>query len=91
MPQGGINEGEEVIQAGYRELYEETGIKKDKVKLVKLLPQTMKYDFTPDVLKMLNERNEKIGYNGKLYKGQEQHWVVFEFIGDDNLMVYLLD
>ena len=84
MPQGGINEGEEVIQAGYRELYEETGIKKDKVKLVKLLPQTMKYDFTPDVLKMLNERNEKIGYNGKLYKGQEQHWVVFEFIGDNS-------
>ena len=84
VPQGGIDEGEDVLEAGYRELYEETGIKKDKVKLIKILPQTFKYDFTPDVIEKLKERNKKINYTGKLYKGQEQHWIVFEFLGDDS-------
>ena len=83
MPQGGVDEGEDVLQAGYRELYEETGIKKEKVKLIKILQETFKYDFTPDVIEKLKERNKIIHYTGKLYKGQEQHWVVFEFKGDD--------
>ena len=33
MPQGGIDEGETPIYAAYRELYEETGIKKEKVEI----------------------------------------------------------
>ena len=32
MPQGGVDNNEEIIQTAYRELYEETGIKKEKVK-----------------------------------------------------------
>ena len=84
VPQGGIDEGEDVLEAGYRELYEETGIKKEKVKLIKILDKTFKYDFTPDVIEKLKERNKKINYTGKLYKGQEQHWIVFEFLGDDS-------
>ena len=84
VPQGGIDEGEDVLEAGYRELYEETGIKKEKVKLIKILDKTYKYDFTPDIIEKLKERNKKINYTGKLYKGQEQHWIVFEFLGDDS-------
>ena len=83
VPQGGIDVGEDVITAGYRELYEETGITKEKVKLITILPETFKYDFTPDVIERLKERNKKINYTGKLYKGQEQHWIVFEFLGND--------
>ena len=83
MPQGGIDEVESVLQAGYRELYEETGIKKDKVKLIKILPETIKYDFPQEVLQKWNRFAQ--------YKGQEQHWIVFEFIGEEtdiNLNVF---
>lgn len=83
MPQGGIDDGEDVLTAGYRELYEETGIKKEKVKLIKILPDTIKYDFTPEVIALMQKRNKRIGYIGKMYKGQEQYWIVFEFIGND--------
>ena len=31
----------------------------------------------------MQKRNKIVGYNGKFYKGQEQHWVVFEFLGND--------
>ena len=41
LPQGGVDTGEDILTAGYRELYEETGIKKEKVKLIKILPQTL--------------------------------------------------
>lgn len=84
IPQGGIDDGEDVLQAGYRELYEETGIKKEKVKLIKILSQTFRYDFTPEAIKKMNERNKLINYSGKLYKGQEQHFVIFNFLGNDD-------
>ena len=84
IPQGGIDKKENVLEAGYRELYEETGIKKEKVKLIKILPQTFKYDFTPEALEKMKERNKIINYTGPLYKGQEQHFVIFEFLGDDS-------
>ena len=83
IPQGGIDKKENVLEAGYRELYEETGIKKEKVKLIKILPQTFKYDFTPEALEKMKERNKIINYTGPFYKGQEQHFVIFEFLGDD--------
>ena len=84
IPQGGIDKKENVLEAGYRELYEETGIKKEKVKLIKILPQTFKYDFTPEALEKMKERNKKINYTGPFYKGQEQHFVIFEFLGEDS-------
>ena len=84
IPQGGIDKKENVLEAGYRELYEETGIHKDKVKLIKILPQTFKYDFTQEAVEKMEERNKIINYTGPLYKGQEQHFVIFEFLGEDS-------
>ena len=40
MPQGGIDEGESPENALYRELYEETGLKKETVENMNIIPHT---------------------------------------------------
>ena len=77
MPQGGIDENENILTAGYRELLEETGIKKENVKLIAQMPESIKYNFTEEIIK----KNKSTKW--KNYIGQEQHWLVFNFIGND--------
>ena len=72
FPQGGIDAQEDVIDAAKRELFEETGIK--SVKLIAIMPYSLKYDFP------LNNKYHKISG----FVGQDQHWVCFEFTGDDS-------
>ena len=47
MPQGGVDEGEDFLQAAYRELEEETSIK--NVELIKELDDSLSYEL-PDRL-----------------------------------------
>ena len=70
MPQGGINQNENFVQAAKRELEEETGIK--SVKLIKKLDGWFKYDLPKYLLGKL--------WNGK-YRGQKQKWFVMKFMG----------
>ena len=77
FPQGGIENGEDIIAAAKRELYEETGI--SSVRLVKVMPTTLRYDFP---------KSAKKRYGG-LYKGQEQTWVLFYFYGQDDEINFL--
>ena len=77
MPQGGVDEGETLGNAVYRELFEETGITRDKVKLVCKYPEKIKYDFPEDILK------KNVGTRFEKFIGQEQTWYIFEFIGED--------
>jgi putative (di)nucleoside polyphosphate hydrolase len=75
MPQGGIDRGEDVLAAAYRELEEEVGI---APRLVSLLDQTndwLYYDFPGGM------RSE--GTKGR-YRGQRQLWFAFRFHGDDS-------
>lgn len=72
MPQGGIDEGEDIEVAALRELKEEIGT--DKARLIKTLPEKIKYDLPPHLKDRL--------WNGK-YAGQEQNWVAMQFEGDD--------
>ncbi len=70
MPQGGVDQNENFLQAAKRELEEETGIK--SVKLIKELDGWFKYDLPKYLLGKL--------WKGK-YRGQKQKWFVMKFLG----------
>ena len=70
MPQGGVDQNENFLQAAKRELEEETGIK--SVKLIKELDGWLEYDLPEYLLGKL--------WEGK-YRGQKQKWFVMKFIG----------
>ena len=73
MPQGGVDEGENFLNAAYRELEEETSIK--KVKLIQELEGTITYELPDHLLGII--------WKGK-YRGQKQKWFLMRFIGEDN-------
>jgi putative (di)nucleoside polyphosphate hydrolase len=74
MPQGGIDAGEDIVTAAFRELKEEIGT--DKAEIIRIHPQTFKYDIPDDVRARLPW--------GHQYKGQEQTWVAMRFTGHDS-------
>ena len=74
MPQGGIDAGEDPETAAYRELLEETGVKKQDVRLAASSSQWLSYDLPEDLIPIL--------WNGK-FRGQKQKWFLFKFLGED--------
>ena len=72
MPQGGVDEGENLLKAAYRELEEETSIK--SVELIKELEGTTTYELPDHLLGII--------WKGR-YKGQTQKWFLMRFIGDE--------
>ncbi|MFM7446361.1 MAG: RNA pyrophosphohydrolase [Tabrizicola sp.] len=75
MPQGGIDEGEKPREAAYRELWEETGVTRDKVEFVGKTHGWVTYDLPPEL-------QGKV-WGGK-YRGQKQKWFLFRFKGQDS-------
>ena len=73
MPQGGVDDGENFLEAAYRELEEETSIK--NVKLIQEINETMIYELPDHLLGII--------WKGK-YKGQKQKWFLMRFLGNDN-------
>ncbi|MBB4065465.1 RNA pyrophosphohydrolase [Gellertiella hungarica] len=73
MPQGGIDEGEDPLEAAYRELYEETGIR--TVSLLASARDWINYDLPAHLI--------GIGLKGR-YRGQTQRWFAFRFEGDES-------
>ena len=71
MPQGGMDRGETPLEAAYRELYEETGIK--SVRLLMMTPGWLVYDFPPDYRLR----------RGDKWRGQRQKWALVLFEGDE--------
>ena len=72
MPQGGVDKGEDLLEAARRELQEESGITS-----VEQLGETRDwviYDLPEDVLGK--------ALKGK-YRGQKQKWFAFRFTGDE--------
>ena len=72
MPQGGVDQGEDLLQAAYRELEEETSIK--NVELIKELEGTTTYELPQNLLGII--------WKGK-YRGQIQKWFLMRFTGDE--------
>ena len=72
MPQGGIDSGEDYLNAAYRVLEEETSIK--NVELIKELDGTTTYELPDHLLGII--------WKGK-YRGQKQKWFLMKFFGDD--------
>jgi len=74
MPQGGVDKGENTLDAAYRELWEETGVTKKLVTLEaessRLIPYDLPHHIVPTIWK------------GR-YRGQEQKWFLFRFHGAD--------
>jgi len=73
MPQGGVDEGEDFLSAAYRELEEETSIK--KVELIKEIDETTTYELPSHLLGII--------WKGK-FKGQKQKWFLMRYLGNDN-------
>ena len=73
MPQGGVDEGEDNLNAALRELEEETSI--TSVQLIREIEGYLTYDLPDNLLGII--------WKGK-YKGQKQKWFLMRFLGNDN-------
>lgn len=73
MPQGGVDEGESLEQAAFRELSEEAGTQ--EADIIRIHDKELTYDLPNHLLGRL--------WNGK-YRGQSQIWVAMEFTGVDD-------
>jgi len=73
MPQGGVDQNENFLQAAKRELEEETGVK--SVKVIKELDEWLEYTLPKNLLGKI--------WKGK-YRGQKQKWFIMKFLGNKN-------
>ena len=72
MPQGGIDDGEDVETACFREMQEEIGT--NKAEILRIHPDWLNYDIPEELANRL--------WSGA-YRGQTQKWVALSFTGSD--------
>ncbi|MET3709916.1 putative (di)nucleoside polyphosphate hydrolase [Sphingomonas trueperi] len=74
MPQGGIDPGEDALEAAFRELWEETGVARHHAELIAEAPEELQYDLPEDLIGKV--------WKGK-WRGQHQRWFLLRFLGED--------
>lgn len=74
IPGGGLENGEALEDAAYREIEEELGIKKESLRMVGKSENPIRFTF----------KEIKLTREGVEYIGSEKYYFGFEFVGDDS-------
>ena len=77
MPQGGIDAGEDPLDAAYRELEEETGVRRGHVAFLARTADWLRYDLPPEAIPK--------HWKGR-YRGQAQMWAHFALTAPDSVI-----
>ena len=72
MPQGGVDQNEDLVSAMRRELDEETSIK--NISILKTIDKWLEYELPKNLVGII--------WKGK-FRGQKQKWFIVKFLGDD--------
>ena len=73
MPQGGVEDGEDFLEAMKRELHEETNI--TSIKIIKEIKKIYEYELPKKLVGII--------WKGK-FRGQKQKWFIAKFTGYEN-------